>query len=169
MKTYLYCLLIASMTLATCSPAVARASLTVTSTATQTAIVTPTATPAPTITPTATVEPTKPPIDPASNFPTGKFEAVGDEFSIFEFTADGRWVHYYDGSRLAAGAFGVEGDTYIQKTVSGRGPSNCPVPMSYKFSFDGTYLKFELTDESRNDPCGDRSIYYNNTTYVFAK
>jgi hypothetical protein len=169
MKTYWYGLLVVSSTLAACSSALIMPTPTVASTATRTPAMASTATQTPTMAPTATVEPTKPPIDPASNFPTGKFEAVGDELSIFEFTAEGRWVHYYDGSRLAAGAFGVEGDTYIQKTVGGRGPSNCPVPMTYKFSFDGTYLKFELTDESRNDPCGDRSIYYNNTTYVFAK
>jgi len=40
--------------------------------------------------------------------------------------------------------------------------------LSFKYTFDGTYLKFQLTDESRNGPsCFDWNGFYDNTTYIF--
>ncbi len=164
MKTYWYGFLIVSMTLTACSPAVVMSTPTIAPTATQTATTAPTATQTPTMAPTATAEPTKPPIDPASNFPTGRFVNVNDQFSVFYFGKDGRWAHYYDGFRSAGGRFRVEGDTYFQVSLSGTG--SCPVPMSYTFSFDGTSLKFELTEQSRKDACSEQKRHYSNTTYV---
>jgi hypothetical protein len=79
----------------------------------------------------------------------------------------GKWTAYYDGQRMAAGAFRVEGDTYIMLSLSGF--QSCPVPMMYKYSFDGTYLKFQLTEQSKNDSCDARAQRYNNTTYILSE
>ncbi len=158
-------LVLAILTLVSCSSAVATA--VPTSTVTPTTTLAPTATQIPTITPTASAEPTKLPIDPASNFPTGKLVLRDDELSYFIFTDDGRWGRYLEGLRIGSGTFRVEGDTYI--LTSFHGPEPCPVPMSYRFSFDGTNLTFKLTDESQKDPCSGRRQNYNNTTWVLSK
>ena len=165
MKTYWYGFLIVSMTLAACSPAVVISTPTIASTTTQKATMAPTATKTPTIAPTATAEPTKPPIDPASNFPTGKFVSLNDELSYFTFMKDGRWARYTNGGRVASGRFIVEGDIFTQ--TSFKGFRSCPVPMSFKFSFDGTYLKFSITDQSKDDPCVERSQNLN-ITYILS-
>jgi hypothetical protein len=116
--------------------------------------------------PTVTAGPTKPAIDPASNFPTGKFVHSEEELNYFTFNENGRWTFYFFGEREASGMFRVEGDTYIQLTgVLG---VNCPVPMSFKYTFDGTHLTFQLTDQSKDDPCGSRKALYDNTTYVLS-
>jgi ABC-type transport system substrate-binding protein len=158
-------LVLAILTLASCGPAAATA--VPTSTVAPTATPAPTATQIPTITPTIPAEPTKPPIDPASNFPTGKLVLREDELSYFIFTNDGRWGRYLEGLRIGSGTFRVEGNTYI--LTSFHGPEPCPVPMSYQFSFDGTNLTFNLTDESKKDSCSGRRQNYNNTTWVLSK
>ena len=134
-----------------------------TSTAEQTIVPTATATTAPTVMPsvTPTAVPTK-----VGSFPIGKFFAQNDPNSYFTFSKDGRWAHLNVDVRLAlaTGRFSVDGDTYIQTSNS----SGCAVPMSFKYTFDGTYLKFQLTDQSRNDSsCPDRNGFYDNTTYIF--
>lgn len=140
----------------------------VTSTATATLTAAPTATM--TIVPTVTMGPTKPAIDPASNFPTGKFVQPENEANnYFIFNEDGRWSHYFFGERTASGTFAVEGDTYIQLTSSGAAGANCPVPMSFTYSFDGTSLTFQLTDQSQNDPCVTRKGLHDNTTYKLSE
>jgi len=135
---------------------------TVVPTATSTSV--PTATPAPTVIPSVT--PTAVPTEVGS-FPIGKFVFPNDPNSYFTFSKAGRWAHGAVGIQIAfaTGTYRVEGNTYIQTSNSG----GCPVPMSFKFSFDGTYLKFQLTDESRNDTsCPDRNGFYDNTTYIFS-
>jgi hypothetical protein len=158
-------LALAILTLASCSPVAATAVPTSTFAPAPTA--TPTVTHIPTITPTASAEPTKPPIDPASNFPTGKLVLRDDKLSYFIFTDDGRWGRYLEGLRIGSGTFRVEGDIYT--LTSFHGPEPCPVPMSYQFTFDGTYLTFKLTDESKKDPCSGRRQNYNDTTWVLSK
>ena len=131
---------------------------------TATATIAPTATTAPTVIPSVT--PTAVPTEVGS-FPIGKFFAQNDPNSYFTFSKDGRWAHLNVDVRiaLATGKFSVDDDTYIQTSNS----AGCDVPMSFKFSFDGTYLKFQLTDQSRNDlSCPDRSGFYDNTTYIFS-
>ncbi len=116
----------------------------------------------PTLVPTVTPQPapTVPAIDPESNFPTGKF-LWPDGKTYFLFTQDGRWTHTDGKDPLNMGRFKVEGDTYIQ--ISNL---HCPGPMSFKFTFDGANLTFNLTEQSRNDPCGDRKSFYDNVTYT---
>lgn len=129
---------------------------TVVSTATSTKV--PTA--IPTITPTAI--PTE-----VGSFPIGKFLAQHDPTSYFTFSKDGKWAHFAVGVQfaLATGRFSVDGDIYTQESNS----AGCPVPMSFKYTFDGMYLKFQLTDESRNDSsCPDRNGHYDNTTYIIS-
>ena len=130
---------------------------------TATATIAPTATTAPTVIPSVT--PTAVPTEVGS-FPIGKFFAQNAPNSYFTFSKDGRWAHLDVDVQfaLATGRFSVDGDTYIQTSNS----SGCAVPMSFKYTFDGTYLKFQLTDESRNDSsCPDRNGFYDNTTYIF--
>ena len=131
---------------------------------TATSTIAPTATIAPTVIPSVT--PTAVPTEIGS-FPIGKFVFQNDPDSYFTFSKDGRWGHFAVGMQfaLATGKYSVDGDLYIQESNS----AGCPVPMSFKYTFDGTYLKFQLTDESRNDSlCPDRNGFYDNTTYIFS-
>ena len=131
---------------------------------TATATIVPTATKVPTLVPSVT--PTAVPTEVGS-FPIGKFLAQHDPNSYFTFSKDGKWAHLAVGVRLAlaTGRFSVDGDIYTQESNS----AGCPVPMSFKYTFDGTYLKFQLTDESRNDSvCPDRNGHYDNTTYIIS-
>lgn len=102
----------------------------------------------------------------SSGFPTGKF--VNPKSSIeegMEFNADGTWRAFNRGFTLARGTYSVEGDIYTEKTNDVK----CPVPMSYKYSFDGTNLKFELTDQSKVDSCSERMYGFDGVTYTFSK
>lgn len=168
-------LVLAILTLASCGPAAAMNAPTVQppalSTFTSTAEATAAATDTPTVEPTAlpTITSTATAIAQASgvgSFPSGKFVDVDDKTSWFVFTEDGRWSHWLDGFRSASGTYRVEGNTYFQLAVSPN-RNGCP-PTSFKFSFDGTYLEFQLTEESSHDPCPDRTVLYNNKTYILS-
>jgi hypothetical protein len=101
-----------------------------------------------------------------TGFPTGKFVDPNSDIGAgMEFNADGTWKAFNSGFTLARGTYSVDGDTYIEETNNG----NCPAPMQYKFSFDGTNLKFELTDQSKNDSCEARKMGFDGVTYVLTK
>lgn len=101
-----------------------------------------------------------------SDFPTGKFMNPESEIGEgMEFNSDGTWRAFNSGYTLARGTYSVDGDLYIEETNNG----NCPAPMNYKYSFDGTNLKFELTDQSRNDSCPERMKGFDGKTYVLSK
>lgn len=143
-----------------CAPQVEPASTTA---PIDTATIAPTSTP--TIEPTATVMPTKTAttIPVYLPFQPGKYIPSYDPNSYFTFREDGRWAHYAGGTLLVSGTYRVEGDLYFQLTNS----HGCPTT-SFKYTFDGKYLKFQLTDESRADTCGERKDFYNNKIYVLA-
>ncbi len=126
---------------------------------------TPEPTPVPTSTPTATVPPTQAPTASPANLPftPGKYVFPTDPTSYFTFREDGRWAHYVGSSISASGTYRVEGDIYYQLTNI-----HCSTPTSFKYSFDGRLLKFQLTDESKNDTCGDRKSFYDRTTYILS-
>ncbi|MCI0555432.1 MAG: hypothetical protein L0287_31185 [Anaerolineae bacterium] len=119
-----------------------------------------------TIEPTAAVQSTKTAtaIPVYLPFQAGKYLHPNDPTSYFLFKEDGRWAHYGGGTLANSGTYRVEGDLYFQLTNSVLG---CP-STSFKYTFDGKFLKFQLTEESKNDTCGDRKDFYNNKTYVLA-
>lgn len=101
-----------------------------------------------------------------SGFPTGKF--LNPESQIgegYQFNEDGTWSAFNSTYTLAKGTYSVDGDIYIEETNN----QNCTAPMGFKYSFDGTTLKFELTDQSRNDTCEGRRIGFDGKTYVLSK
>jgi hypothetical protein len=101
-----------------------------------------------------------------SGFPTGKFLDPDSKIGAgMEFNADGTWKAFNSGYVLARGTYSIDGDLYVEESNNG----NCPVPMQYKFSFDGANLKFELTDQSRTDSCGERKTGFDGKTYVLSK
>jgi major membrane immunogen (membrane-anchored lipoprotein) len=100
-----------------------------------------------------------------ANFPTGKFVQVTDEFQQFNFNNDGTWMALVDGEIVAQGTYGVNGDTYTEKTND----QDCPSPMSFQYTYDGAYLKFHLTDQSKKDTCPNRMNAFNDTTYIAKK
>jgi hypothetical protein len=178
-------LVLAILTLASCGPAAATNAPTVeptalstfTSTAEATAAATDTPTVEPTALPTITSTAEATPVSTITataiaqasgvgSFPSGKFVDVDYEASWFVFTEDGRWSHWLDGFRSASGTYRVEGNTYFQLTLNPN-PNGCP-PTSFKFSFDGTLLEFQLTEESSNDACPDRTGWYENKTYILS-
>lgn len=121
---------------------------------------------APTIVPSATFQPTEAPTEPAASFPTGKFVAADNEDAGYEFNSDGTWRAFNSIYTIGRGTYSVKGDLYVEETNS----ENCGTsPMSFKYSFDGTNLKFELTEESMNDDCDGRKMSFDGKTYVLAK
>ena len=105
-----------------------------------------------------------------SGFPTGRFldaDIVGYSAKEggFKFNTDGTW-HAFSGEYiLSSGTYSVDGDLYIEETNNG----GCAVPMSFNYSYDGTSLKFELTDQSQDDTCGGRRQAFDGKTYLLSK
>jgi hypothetical protein len=101
-----------------------------------------------------------------SGFPTGKFVNPNDvDGGGFEFKDDGTWIAFNKYFTQARGQYTVEGDIYTEVTNNG----DCPAPMDYKFSFDGSTLTFELTEGSQNDTCEARKLAFDGVTYVLEK
>jgi hypothetical protein len=102
-----------------------------------------------------------------SSFPTGRFalpESDGSE-GIY-FNEDGTFTAFYYGADVAEGTYSVKGDLYIEESNN----QNCgKTPMSFKYTFDGTNLHFELTEESKNDTCDNRRLSFDGITYVLMK
>jgi hypothetical protein len=98
----------------------------------------------------------------ASNFPTGKFVLSDSEYEGVYFNKDGTWSGFAFGQELAKGTYHVKGDLYTEEAS----PDACPTAATYKYSFDGTNLKFELVGE---DTCQNRRESYAGITYVLSK
>jgi hypothetical protein len=144
-KTFLIGLLLLSVTLAACS------------------LIAPTTVPTNAL--TATIHPTVAPTELAINFPTGKFVKSNSPSHGLIFNNDGNFS-VFDGSQtIANGTYRVEGDTYIETSND----QNCPVPMSFKYMFDGTNLIFNYVDNPADDPCTGRRFDFNNVTYILSE
>ena len=97
-----------------------------------------------------------------SNFPTGKFTLSDSEYEGIYFNKDGTWPGFAFGQEISKGTYHVKGDLYTEEAS----PEACPSEATYKYSFDGTNLKFELVGE---DPCQNRRQSYDGVTYVLSK
>jgi hypothetical protein len=121
---------------------------------------------APTTIPIATLQPTEAPTESAARFPTGKFVEPDNKEVGFEFNPDGTWRAFNSIYTIGRGTYSVKGDLYVEETNS----ENCGTsPMSFKYSFDGANLKFELTEKSMNDDCDGRKMSFDGKTYVLTK
>lgn len=98
----------------------------------------------------------------ASNFPTGKFVLSDSEYEGIYYNKDGTWSGFAFGQETATGTYHVKGDLYTEEAS----PDACPTAATYKYSFDGTNLKFELVGE---DSCQNRRESYDGVTYVLSK
>jgi len=97
-----------------------------------------------------------------SNFPTGKFVLPDSTSEGIYFNEDGTWSGFYWEQTVAEGTYYVEGDLYTEEA----GPKACPTSATYRYSFDGTNLKFELVGE---DNCQNRRASFDGVTYVLSK
>jgi len=97
-----------------------------------------------------------------SNFPTGKFLLTDSEYEGVYWNKDGTWSAFAFGQNIAEGKYHVKGDKYTEETS----PDGCPTEATYKYSFDGTNLKFELVGE---DNCQNRRESLDGITYVLSK
>jgi hypothetical protein len=84
------------------------------------------------------------------------------EYEGIYFNQDGTWSGFAFGSTTAEGKYHVKGDIYTEEAS----PEGCPTDASYKYSFDGTNLKFELVGE---DTCQNRRESLNGITYVLTQ
>ena len=99
-------------------------------------------------------------------FPTGKFVLPDNEFEGVYFDENGTWYAFFGSEHVAEGTYSTKGDLYIEESNN----SNCgKTPMSFRYTFDGTNLKFDLTDESRNDTCENRRLSFDGITYVLTE
>ena len=101
------------------------------------------------------------PSSAASGFPTGKFVLPDDASQGVNFNKDGTWSGFLGDMTVAEGTYQVKGDLYTEEA----GPKACPTPATYKFSFDGTNLKFDLVGE---DDCQNRRESFDGVTYVLS-
>jgi hypothetical protein len=102
----------------------------------------------------------------ASNFPTGRFMLPGNDFQGIQFNEDGTWYSINYGMHDPSGTYSVKGDLFIEESNN----YDCgESPMSFRYNFDGTNLKFELTEESQNDICEGRKAAFDGITYVLTK
>jgi hypothetical protein len=97
-----------------------------------------------------------------SSFPTGKFILSDSEYEGVYFNKDGTWSGFAFGQDIAKGTYHVKGDLYTEEAS----PDACPTDATYKYSFDGTNLKFELVGE---DTCQNRRESLDGVTYVLSK
>jgi hypothetical protein len=159
-----YFLIVLSLVVTACAPQIEATPL---PTSMPPATLTPTAelTVTSTVVPTTTEQPTETAITIAADLPflTGKYFHANDPTTYYSYR-NGRWSHSVVGMQfaLATGTYRVDGDLYIQESNS----EGCPVPMSFKYTFDGKFLKFQLTDQSQNDTCDVRKDLHNNKTYI---
>lgn len=102
-----------------------------------------------------------------SKFPTGKFVLPGtNESEGIYFNKDGTFTAFFYGADVAKGTYSVKGDLYLEESND----QNCgKSPMSFRYTFDGTNLKFDLTNESKNDSCENRRQSFDGVTYVLVK
>jgi hypothetical protein len=98
-----------------------------------------------------------------SNFPTGKFLLTDSEYEGVYWNKDGTWSGFAFGQTIAEGTYHVKGDLYTEEAAP---ETACPTSATYKYSFDGTNLKFELVGE---DTCQNRRESYDGITYVLSK
>ncbi|MCK6582303.1 MAG: hypothetical protein L6Q49_04300 [Anaerolineales bacterium] len=96
-----------------------------------------------------------------SAFPTGKFVDTNNDQGGFIFNEDGTWEAYNGIYTLAKGTYSATDTTYTEETSN----SDCP-KMTFAYTFDGANLTFQLTEESRSDPCDGRKAAFDNKTYV---
>jgi hypothetical protein len=97
-----------------------------------------------------------------SNFPTGKFLLTDSEYEGVYWNKDGTWSGFSFGQNIAEGKYHVKGDLYTEEAST----EGCPTDATYKYSFDGTNLKFELVGE---DNCQPRRESLDGITYVLSK
>jgi hypothetical protein len=98
-----------------------------------------------------------------SNFPTGKFVLPDSESEGIYFNTDGTWSGFFFGQTVAQGTYHVQGDLYTEEANP---ETACPTSATYKYSFDGTNLKFELVGE---DGCQNRRESLDGITYVLSQ
>jgi hypothetical protein len=103
--------------------------------------------------------------EPAIDFTTGKFVKSNDQNHGVIFNTDGTFSVFDGSATIANGTYKVEGDTYIETSND----ENCPVPMSFKYTFDGTNLTFNYVGNPADDPCDGRRADFNNVTYIISK
>lgn len=116
--------------------------------------------------PTApTTAPTNAPTELAVNFPVGKFVKSNSPSHGLIFNNNGNFSVFEGSQTIVNGTYRVEGDTYIETSNN----QNCPVPMSFKYMFDGTNLTFNYVSNPADDPCGGRRADFNNVTYTLSK
>jgi len=81
---------------------------------------------------------------------------------VFQFNEDGTWAYYFYNLEApeVEGTYSVDGGLYTETSAS---DPACPFPASYKWSYDGQKLTFQLFGE---DKCGPRKGAYDGQTYI---
>jgi ABC-type oligopeptide transport system substrate-binding subunit len=97
-----------------------------------------------------------------TSFPTGKFVLPNSQSEGIYFNKDGTWSGFFGDQTVAEGTYQVKDDLYTEDA----GPKACPTSATYRYTFDGTNLKFELVGE---DDCHNRRASFDGITYVLSK
>jgi hypothetical protein len=95
-------------------------------------------------------------------FPIGRFVHENHKDWIFQFNEDGTWLYYFEDltSPEVKGTYSIDGNLYTE--TSANDPA-CPFPATYKWTYDGLKLTFNLVGE---DKCEGRKSAYDGQTYV---
>ena len=92
-------------------------------------------------------------------FPTGTFLREDSQSRGLQFNADGTFAALDGTTHLAEGTYTVKSDVYTEESNN----QSCPVPMHYKYTFDGVNLKFQPVEDPGKDPCAGRKGDFNDT------
>jgi hypothetical protein len=96
-----------------------------------------------------------------SGFPSGKFVLPNDQFTGYQFNADGTWTYFAFGEIGAEGKYSVKGNQWTEQ-----GTEECPFVGTYEWSYDGSNLTFKLVGE---DQCDPRREATDGVTFVLSK
>ena len=88
-----------------------------------------------------------------SEFPTGKFVHDVVKTWIFQFNEDGTWLYYFgDTSPEVEGTYSIDDNLYTETSAN---DPDCPFPATYKWTYKGLKLTFNLVGEDKCDPRKD--------------
>ncbi len=94
-----------------------------------------------------------------STFPTGMFQLKDTPSRGLQFNKDGTYFVLADGNHVVEGTYSAKGDVYTEESNNAK----YPVPMQFKYTFDGANLKFQPVADPAKDTCDGRKGDFNDS------
>lgn len=100
----------------------------------------------------------------SAEFPTGRFVLEEKGWAI-QYYEDGTWAFFAGDMEVPAdgGTYRVDGDLVTDEGADGE-EGHCAGPATYRWSFDGQMLSFELEGD---DQCANRRVAFDGRSWTF--